>query len=169
MLAAQVWGELPIVWMNFWMMNSIKSTQSSQIWRPWWNTCFPNCLWCSGHLFPDLGEGLEDGWQVQVLGRVEVASNVVHHLKCGLGEREEMADESFKDNQGKKELRWRCSHWGRACCSGSPPRVFRTVASAPGWQTVNIKGVTYYPGHNQQLYQISKLISNLFDGYVLNR
>merc|ERR1719237_1232667 len=30
-------------------------------------------------LFPDLGEGLEDGWQVEVLGRVQVPSNVVYH------------------------------------------------------------------------------------------
>ena len=36
------------------------------------------------HLLPDLGEGLENGGQVEVLGRVQVPSNVVHHLKSGI-------------------------------------------------------------------------------------
>ena len=33
------------------------------------------------HLLPYLGEGLENGGQVGVLGRVQVPSNMVHHLK----------------------------------------------------------------------------------------
>ena len=90
------------------MMNSIRSTQSSQIWRPCSNSKvgFLSKLSLghagSCHLFPDLGEGLEDGWQVEVLGRVQVPSNVVHHLKCGLRERDETETESFEDR--KKEL-----------------------------------------------------------------
>ena len=36
------------------------------------------------HLLPDLGEGLENGGQVEVLGRVQVPSNVVHHLKSDI-------------------------------------------------------------------------------------
>ena len=64
---------------------------------------FPNCLWCSCHLLPDLAEGLEDGWQVEVLGRVEVASNVVHHLRWGLGQREETRETESSEDR-KKEL-----------------------------------------------------------------
>ena len=36
------------------------------------------------HLLRDLGEGLENGGQVEVLGRVQVPSNVVHHLKSDI-------------------------------------------------------------------------------------
>ena len=93
-----------------------------------------NCLWCC-YLFPDLGEWLEDGWQVEVLGGVQVPSNVVHHLKSGLGEKRGEEPRVSLEIRGKKGLPWRCSHWGKACCSGSLPRVFRTAASAPGWQT----------------------------------
>ena len=39
------------------------------------------------HLLPDLGEGLEDGGQVEVLGRVQVPSNVVHHLEWVRGKK----------------------------------------------------------------------------------
>ena len=33
------------------------------------------------HLLPYLGEGIENGGQVGVMGRVQVPSNMVHHLK----------------------------------------------------------------------------------------
>ena len=36
------------------------------------------------HLLPYLGEGLENGGQVEVLGRVQVPSNMVHHLKSDI-------------------------------------------------------------------------------------
>ena len=36
------------------------------------------------HMLPYLGERLENGGQVEVLGRVQVPSNVVHHLKSDI-------------------------------------------------------------------------------------
>ena len=55
------------------------------------------------HLLPDLGEGIENGGQVGVMGRVQVPSNMVHHLKSDFWK-------SNKEFDSCSSSPWRCSH-----------------------------------------------------------
>ena len=125
----------------------------------------PKYLWSCHHLFPDLGEGLEDGWQVEVLGRVQVTSDVVHHLKSGLHKKRNKGTretEGFLEKQEKQfTVKMQSLRKGVLFWKSSKSLPYCRISSGLANCIKHVVSITIISGHDQyqQMYQISRDIS----------